>query len=190
MGGENPAEEASEESADGSSPRGRGKRRHRPCRGRGGRLIPAWAGKTPLVPRTSIRPPAHPRVGGENQGLQDRRHSRCGSSPRGRGKRRVCAPGTGFPGLIPAWAGKTRRRVFRTGGYGAHPRVGGENPAATSTRLEPAGSSPRGRGKLTDRARLRGCGGLIPAWAGKTCPRRAHSRPLAAHPRVGGENTF
>ena len=32
--------------------------------------------------------------------------------------------------------------------------------------------------------------GLIPAWAGKTYERKTGQPITAAHPRVGGENTF
>ena len=46
VGGENFGNKANDESADGSSPRGRGKRRRRRPADPPNRLIPAWAGKT------------------------------------------------------------------------------------------------------------------------------------------------
>ena len=55
--------------AQGSSPRGRGKR-DKAEGGLGGvRLIPAWAGKTSTGLRLTSCPWAHPRVGGENGGF-------------------------------------------------------------------------------------------------------------------------
>ena len=91
-----------------------------------------------------------------------------GSSPRGRGKPRKRGARGGKSGLIPAWAGKTTRPDRVEAGEGAHPRVGGENSRSPLMRAVLAGSSPRGRGKLSqeDRTQLRD--GLIPAWAGKT----------------------
>ena len=50
-------------------------------------------------------------------------------------------------GLIPAWAGKTRRATTIGSHAGAHPRVGGENGRCGSAGLTGIGSSPRGRGK-------------------------------------------
>ena len=51
------------------------------------------------------------------------------------------------------------------------------------------GSSPRGRGKLLEFHRLVSLLGLIPARAGKTCPRPLPRARRAAHPRAGGENS-
>ena len=67
-GGENSHRMAGTEYPEGSSPRGRGKptfrRKIRPPT----RLIPARAGKTRSSRNRCIRPPAHPRAGGENDG--------------------------------------------------------------------------------------------------------------------------
>ena len=172
----------------GSSPRGRGKRS--PTRGARGfwRLIPAWAGKTLRACYSLVTLWAHPRVGGENSSPSWSVDFRFGSSPRGRGKRtRGNAPGSS-PGLIPAWAGKTRPRASHTGGRQAHPRVGGENGDFGPGEAACRGSSPRGRGKRVQPTEPDQRGRLIPAWAGKTT-RQPRSTPLhRAHPRVGGEN--
>ena len=53
---------------------------------------------------------------------------------------------------------------------------------------EAAGSSPRGRGKLSVDPELGDRVGLIPAWAGKTEVAKCHGLKIQAHPRVGGEN--
>ena len=73
--------------ADGSSPRGRGKPDRSVSESSAGGLIPAWAGKTanPETPCGGFE--AHPRVGGENHAPQAVTAVVPGSSPRGRGKR-------------------------------------------------------------------------------------------------------
>ena len=73
-------------SAPGSSPRVRGKRLPRGTRAWAGRLIPARAGKTPLVAFTCNANGAHPRACGENSGHIAADISDAGSSPRVRGK--------------------------------------------------------------------------------------------------------
>ena len=111
-----------------------------------------------------------------------------GSSPRVRGKRR--RPGGGFlrRGLIPACAGKTRRRGDADPDRWAHPRVCGENQAVRYESTYRQGSSPRVRGKrniqFSDFRYYR----LIPACAGKTGCQAARNRIGPAHPRVCGEN--
>ena len=66
--------------------------------------------------------------------------------------------------------------------------MGGENFAGEEQRRVRRGSSPRGRGTHTQRARDAYKLGLIPAWAGKTPPRGGRVGVDGAHPRVGGEN--
>ena len=67
VGGENRQALCTSPTRQGSSPRGRGKRRRNRIRGPDPGLIPAWAGKTPPTPRPGRHRPAHPRVGGENR---------------------------------------------------------------------------------------------------------------------------
>ena len=152
------------------------------------RLIPAWAGKT--AGRAVRGPPraAHPRVGGENLTCASADWAAAGSSPRGRGKRSRTSGRWSRGRLIPAWAGKTPPAGAADGGDTAHPRVGGENSVSQSPGLCASGSSPRGRGKLSEQIGELTGHGLIPAWAGKTrdCARRFPV--VEAHPRVGGEN--
>ena len=136
-----------------------------------------------------MRPaPAHPRVGGENPRRAEPAPFAAGSSPRGRGKpagHPLCPVGVG---LIPAWAGKTRRERRIIGGHQAHPRVGGENTHECGSLVHREGSSPRGRGKQSRNGlHARQCG-LIPAWAGKTALDVDPTDVDEAHPRVGGEN--
>ena len=188
VGGENMKKADAEALKQGSSPRGRGKRRARRQRGSRAGLIPAWAGKTLTIESAPEITPAHPRVGGENDLRRALPEQRNGSSPRGRGKRdrRHCRPGRDR--LIPAWAGKTTKTRSRSGTWRAHPRVGGENRGDHEGDQAQGGSSPRGRGKP---AQVDGdvVGvGLIPAWAGKTVATSRTITSRRAHPRVGGEN--
>ena len=188
VGGENFVTECLDRPTGGSSPRGRGKQITPVARNFTIGLIPAWAGKTHTSNRRSRTSRAHPRVGGENPTPKGRTMAHTGSSPRGRGKpsapRRPHARG----GLIPAWAGKTRRHDCFHRGVGAHPRVGGENAAPRSDTSPIAGSSPRGRGKHWKGDFKVAAERLIPAWAGKTRVEAHGEYGATAHPRVGGEN--
>ena len=71
-------------------------------------------------------------------------------------------------GLIPACAGKTGTLRSELERLWAHPRVCGENYIPRSEWPEPMGSSPRVRGKLTLKGKVKIKPGLIPACAGKT----------------------
>ena len=140
------------------------------------------------MPSLMLRPRAHPRVCGENDG---RRHENCrapGSSPRVRGKRRFAKRERNRRGLIPACAGKTRARDSRSRARWAHPRVCGENRHHRRPHAVYCGSSPRVRGKHELRLASYVFSGLIPACAGKTQAHGLYRRTRLAHPRVCGEN--
>ena len=111
----------------GSSPRVRGKRRLSEVRDGISGLIPACAGKTIVAARKASARRAHPRVCGENLECLLATIECLGSSPRVRGKRCTPIPDGRSAGLIPACAGKTRRRCARARARWAHPRVCGEN---------------------------------------------------------------
>ena len=186
--GENWLERRSKPPARGSSPRVRGKRRHRHDRDHGTGLIPACAGKTKYLPGTSGGSPAHPRVCGENSARTPARESYSGSSPRVRGKHdRGGGEAQGLR-LIPACAGKTGARPRKRGCWSAHPRVCGENGGRVLTHTTPIGSSPRVRGKLEPLEQVVCLHRLIPACAGKTRRCSWRAGPTGAHPRVCGEN--
>ena len=106
-GGENLNRGVGDISLSGSSPRGRGKRRRDGDRTPRPRLIPARAGKTAQAQGTLADYEAHPRAGGENSLATFGNRRTIGSSPRGRGKRKVSRPTSQARGLIPARAGKT-----------------------------------------------------------------------------------
>ena len=91
--------------------------------------------------------------------------------------------------FIPARAGNTfpasrRCASLRT----VHPRAGGEHPLAqVVTRVRQAGSSPRGRGTRRHGERLhREDHRFIPARAGNTASRAAHSGSNGSSPRGRG----
>ena len=111
---------------------------------------------------------AHPRSRGENAHGHGRRYRRRGSSPLTRGKPAYGAVPAKHLGLIPAHAGKTRRR--RRPGYSsrAHPRSRGENGLGRRGNQADRGSSPLTRGKRS----------------GQDTPTTGHR----AHPRSRGEN--
>ena len=125
--GENPPTRYTAPASRGSSPLTRGKHRSGSKATRWQRLIPAHAGKTRSARRRPHGPRAHPRSRGENPLRTELRVKYTGSSPLTRGKRparRGRLPGRR---LIPAHAGKTRFRSFRSVPCPAHPRSRGEN---------------------------------------------------------------
>ena len=166
--GENALVASPARSAFGSSPRVRGKpARPLPPVETGG-LIPACAGKTPVggSPMRGCR--AHPRVCGENFTVLRETVETVGSSPRVRGKPRQRGQSHHRRGLIPACAGKTGAEGLDDHARQAHPRVCGENHCELNHVRPRRGSSPRVRGKPTDRTPTRWRSRLIPACAGKT----------------------
>ena len=188
MGGENFREALVCAVEFGSSPHGRGKPIAASEFEIMRRLIPAWAGKT-YRGRTGVRPfTAHPRMGGENLCSSVAVVGVEGSSPHGRGKHLGVIPGQAGHRLIPAWAGKTCRKLRRERAAAAHPRAGGENSTVERLSLSYSGSSPRGRGKPASALEITVLLRLIPARAGKTASRSYRGRSSWAHPRAGGEN--
>ena len=132
---------------------------------------------------------AHPRSRGENVLGSHVGPVEHGSSPLTRGKRKTFEGNLLILGLIPAHAGKTRRRGRSQQLSWAHPRSRGENACVGSEDVVGVGSSPLTRGKLG----LEDCGGLldrlIPAHAGKTYGGARKYDRGGAHPRSRGENS-
>ena len=166
--GENSAACMASADAGGSSPLTQGKRLHH---GTPIRLIQA-----------------HPRSRRENPSTVRDTYGLAGSSPLTRGKLRRAVL-HGVPrGLIPAHAGKTRRRASPTGGRPAHPRSHGENNTNARRGSSLPGSSPLTRGKQVANSQLARLHRLIPAHAGKTGPLTGCRCKRTAHPRSRGEN--
>ena len=132
----------------------------------------------------------YPRSRGENTLRTNDLPAVYGSSPLTRGKLWNLVDEYGNRGLIPAHAGKTRRRGESQQLSWAHPRSRGENPCRIVHVSCHVGSSPLTRGKSEAFARAFDLAGLIPAHAGKMP--RTDRRPSKrwAHPRSRGENAI
>ena len=110
-----------------------------------------------------------------------------GLSPRVRGSpARFCRHQRGG-GIIPACAGKPRRRRRGRGTRRDYPRVCGEAGGLCSRTSPAYGLSPRVRGSHAGRHAGRHRGGIIPACAGKPRASRTRSAPSWDYPRVCGE---
>ena len=90
---------------------------------------------------------AHPRSRGENLVSAGKSIIDGGSSPLTRGKRVISGCAAKMGRLIPAHAGKTRRRGRLRRDVGAHPRSRGENERYGIVTERKEGSSPLTRGK-------------------------------------------
>ena len=166
--GENLSVRSPVASDSGSSPLTRGKPSHQARRNRGPGLIPAHAGKTRCLSRSTKCLRAHPRSRGENSLLTPMLSDRYGSSPLTRGKPGLIKASFWYIRLIPAHAGKTSDWRHRHGDAEAHPRSRGENFERYASKGSERGSSPLTRGKQPCRQAARHPRGLIPAHAGKT----------------------
>ena len=172
----------------GSSPRVRGELDGHVLDADDGRIIPACAGRTPLLVRWIVDFTDHPRVCGANDSPLRPSHSPRGSSPRVRGERRTVAAYVLVRRIIPACAGRTpATRGHRTRGPD-HPRVCGANRMCCSLSMRRAGSSPRVRGELPVGPLGLGWDRIIPACAGRTPSRRSNEPDRPDHPRVCGAN--
>ena len=110
----------------------------------------------------------HPRIRGEHRGGASGTDDIPGSSPHTRGAPGFKRDTTTYTGIIPAYAGSTRRRPDRVSWIQDHPRIRGEHPH------DPL------RGRLS--------AGIIPAYAGSTSAGRRASRSRSDHPRIRGEH--
>ena len=89
---------------------------------------------------------------------------------------------------IPAHAGKTSASTSTENKKPEHPRARGENIAECDLTLAEQGTSPRTRGKRLHSGVGVGCGGNIPAHAGKTLVMGFIADVNVEHPRARGEN--
>ena len=150
----------------GSSPRARGTdvapdHGHLRCG-----IIPACAGnRCPRFGRAS-RGGDHPRVRGEQFKVKQYATGQAGSSPRARGTGGALLGDLATAGIIPACAGNRGRKSRRPTSVRDHPRVRGEQTAATVGAPSLLGSSPRARGTVIEDAGDGSQRGIIPACAG------------------------
>ena len=106
-------------------------------------------------------------MGGEKKSLRRRWVLMWGSPPHGRGKACKCPRCPWWPGITPAWAGKSSSASLSYWYARDHPRMGGEKVTHNTDRKSKAGSPPHGRGKA--RCILQ------------------QLRVVKDHPRMGGE---
>ena len=107
MGGEKAAYFRAEWVPKGSPPHGRGKVVYLSVSIFSARITPAWAGKSQLKPQNQTKIEDHPRMGGEKFAAAAAVAQRQGSPPHGRGKAAVERVWKQWPGITPAWAGKS-----------------------------------------------------------------------------------
>ena len=149
-------------------------------------IIPARAGFTPSVWSRPISTPDHPRSRGVYSFCLAPTAEAMGSSPLARGLRRKGTALLSQFRIIPARAGFTLYRVlvFKTGQD--HPRSRGVYDAGNPLQTPLPGSSPLARGLLGSIVGGTTSGGIIPARAGFTSPRRGHRPRREDHPRSRG----
>ena len=153
-------------------------------------IIPAYAGNTTNCWGCRNRSRDHPRICGEHALAGIMFSWRPGSSPRMRGTRQERVERRGRLGIIPAYAGNTRRESTAAQYPEDHPRVCGEHQLVPSQMYGPVGSSPRMRGTRRLHRLLCRRPGIIPAYAGNTFQALRLLHPRWDHPRVCGEHLF
>ncbi len=113
-----------------------------------------------------------------------------GSSPLTRGGRRFHYWCACWPGLIPAYAGRTTSADPQSAPGQAHPRLRGADFFAWAQKAGYTGSSPLTRGGPLEVEAPVGVDGLIPAYAGRTKSWRGLLIRMGAHPRLRGADRF
>ncbi len=153
-------------------------------------IIPAYAGSTLSVESARIAAKDHPRVCGEHLRASSTAFLALGSSPRMRGAQCSCDCGNVITGIIPAYAGSTSASRECRIALWDHPRVCGEHGDGFREACQVLGSSPRMRGARGLRGLNYHVTGIIPAYAGSTCPLRRRISRRRDHPRVCGEHLW
>ena len=109
-------------------------------------IIPAYAGSTFALSNASRWDQDHPRIRGEHVPEQAFGYPQAGSSPHTRGALLRGNAFRGVPGIIPAYAGSTQRRLGVEQPPQDHPRIRGEHCRSAASRPFCPGSSPHTRG--------------------------------------------
>ena len=125
--GENVFKEQESKELEGSPPRVRGKLFSTASSPSQSGITPACAGKTFCVRFRQAVPRDHPRVCGENIGINKAYRASKGSPPRVRGKPKWSQKKKVAAGITPACAGKTCLHMRFGMTMRDHPRVCGEN---------------------------------------------------------------
>ena len=171
----------------GSPPRMRGKGTKRCSSRRGGRITPAYAGKSKRIAPSSVLFGDHPRVCGEKSFAADPGRSAWGSPPRMRGKDVSHCELLPRAGITPAYAGKSTKQEKHRDKARDHPRVCGEKSHCVLSLYVVLGSPPRMRGKATRQRPGVRRRRITPAYAGKSPPSGGFPPLSQDHPRVCGE---
>ena len=166
----------------------RGTRRRQMSAVKAAGLIPTYAGNTNSLVRFRPTKRAHPHVCGEHCQDLATAGDVVGSSPRMRGTPYELRKLKLFEGLIPTYAGNTKRPPPAGPWERAHPHVCGEHGDGVSGGAAKKGSSPRMRGTHTLTADDLHGRGLIPTYAGNTRCALTRGRVCRAHPHVCGEH--
>ena len=171
---------------DGSSPLARGLRHRFGGRGRRFGIIPARAGFTKRMEKSTSPSADHPRSRGVYPEPTEPPEARAGSSPLARGLRlEGVEPGAG-DGIIPARAGFTGRACGVCRLWRDHPRSRGVYLKQIGRDVEKTGSSPLARGLRVPAHMGYEAAGIIPARAGFTCFWDAATSGNGDHPRSRG----
>ena len=170
--GEHQDEDVEEQANAGSSPHTRGAPTSWGRPTRWPRIIPAYAGSTTPGSTTSPEPRDHPRIRGEHVFAYPTSIQDGGSSPHTRGARIRGGRREKGLGIIPAYAGSTRKDSRNDTRFPDHPRIRGEHFDIISLISILLGSSPHTRGAPETKAVVYVIYRIIPAYAGSTRPRR------------------
>ena len=92
--------------------------------------------------------------------------------------------------ITPAYAGKSRRRLFRGERCEDHPRLCGEKIVARYCSNRYLGSPPPMRGKAVQCGAFASCSGITPAYAGKSSFTNFSNFIFQDHPRLCGEKNI
>ena len=153
-------------------------------------IIPAGAGRSLPLLRDRAGHGDHPRGCGEKGHRELCGLLGLGSSPRVRGEAKQTLAAGLTPGIIPAGAGRRRRKGFLHRHTQDHPRGCGEKLDNDVNDQWGEGSSPRVRGEVCPPYAGSGKGGIIPAGAGRSDNARGLVRAVRDHPRGCGEKSF
>ena len=93
-------------------------------------------------------------------------------------------------GIIPAYAGSTRRSWTARRTSWDHPRIRGEHGARSTSLHRNRGSSPHTRGAPMGTSAHTYLIGIIPAYAGSTRLQCLHEFIVRDHPRIRGEHPY
>ena len=150
-------------------------------------ITPAYAGKSSTQHAFLCCVRDHPRLCGEKAVFCNDIKCCVGSPPPMRGKVPVCLSCPVLPGITPAYAGKRHSHTPSSKRHRDHPRLCGEKTPHASRQCKLAGSPPPMRGKGGILANPVYCGGITPAYAGKSRPRQTAKKDCWDHPRLCGE---